>query len=43
MLRLSPSRTVDDGAWSEARSIALDDQITTSAAVDALRRLLNEH
>ncbi|MEA2463895.1 MAG: hypothetical protein QOJ98_1642 [Acidobacteriota bacterium] len=32
-----------DGAWSEAHSIALDDQITSSAAVDALRRLLNEH
>jgi hypothetical protein len=32
-----------DGAWSESRSIALDDQITSSAAIDALRRLLNEH
>jgi hypothetical protein len=32
-----------DGTWSEARSIALDDQITSSAAIDALRRLLNEH
>jgi hypothetical protein len=31
-----------DGAWSETRTIALDDQITSSAAVDALRRLLNE-
>lgn len=32
-----------EGAWSEARSIALDEQITSGAAVDALRRLLNEH
>lgn len=31
-----------DGAWSEPRTIALDEQITSSAAVDALRRLLNE-
>jgi hypothetical protein len=33
----------DDGVWSEARTIALDEQITSSAAIDALRRLLNEH
>ena len=33
----------EDGAWSEARSITLDEQITSSAAIDALRRLLNEH
>jgi hypothetical protein len=32
-----------DGTWSEAHSINLDDQITSSAAIDALRRLLNEH
>ena len=32
-----------DGAWSETRAITLDEQITSSAAVDALRRLLNEH
>jgi hypothetical protein len=32
-----------DGAWSEAHAINLDDQITSSAAIDALRRLLNEH
>lgn len=32
-----------DGAWSEPRSITLDEQITSSAAIDALRRLLNEH
>lgn len=31
-----------DGAWSEPRSITLDEQITSSAAIDALRRLLNE-
>lgn len=31
-----------DGAWTETRTIALDEQITGSAAVDALRRLLNE-
>lgn len=34
---------MQNGAWSEPRSIALDEQITSSAAVDALRRLLNEH
>jgi hypothetical protein len=32
-----------DGVWSEAHTITLDDQITSSAAIDALRRLLNEH
>ncbi|MDQ3283030.1 MAG: hypothetical protein M3Q69_16645 [Acidobacteriota bacterium] len=32
-----------DSAWTETRSIALDDQITSGAAIDALRRLLNEH
>jgi hypothetical protein len=32
-----------DGAWSEPQEIALDAQITASAAVDALRRLVNEH
>jgi hypothetical protein len=32
-----------DGSWTEARFITLDEQITSSAAVDALRRLLNEH
>ncbi len=31
-----------DGAWTETRTIALDEQITSGAAVDALRRLLNE-
>jgi hypothetical protein len=31
-----------DGVWTETHTIALDDQITGSAAVDALRRLLNE-
>lgn len=31
-----------DGAWTESRTIALDEQITSSAAVDALRRLLSE-
>jgi hypothetical protein len=32
-----------DGQWSEPQSIALDDQITSGAAIDALRRLLTEH
>lgn len=32
-----------DGVWSEANTIALDQQISSSAAVDALRRLVNEH
>lgn len=32
-----------DGEWSETRAIALDTEITSGAAVDALRRLLNEH
>lgn len=32
-----------DGAWSSARSITLDEQISASAAVDAIRRLVNEH
>lgn len=32
-----------DGVWTETRSISLDEQITSAAAVDALRRLLTEH
>ncbi|HEX8616334.1 MAG TPA: hypothetical protein VF911_02000 [Thermoanaerobaculia bacterium] len=32
-----------DGAWTAPRSIALDEQITSGAAIDALRRLLDEH
>ena len=32
-----------DGLWSDARTIVLDDQITSSHAVDALRRLISEH
>jgi hypothetical protein len=32
-----------DGVWTNAKSITLDDQITASAAVDAIRRLVNEH
>lgn len=32
-----------EGKWSEERAIALDDQITASAAVDAIRRLVTEH
>jgi hypothetical protein len=32
-----------DGVWSESQQIALDAQITAGAAVDALRRLVNEH
>ncbi|HYI10567.1 MAG TPA: hypothetical protein VEK57_16015 [Thermoanaerobaculia bacterium] len=32
-----------DAVWSETREIPLDEQITSTAAVDALRRLLNEH
>ena len=32
-----------DGAWSEPQAITLSDQLNGSAAVDALRRLVNEH
>ncbi len=32
-----------DGAWTAPQTIALDTDITSGAAVDALRRLLNEH
>lgn len=32
-----------DTAWTETRSIALDEQITSGAAIDALRRLMSEH
>lgn len=32
-----------DGAWSESRVIALDEQISAAAAVEAIRRLVNEH
>jgi hypothetical protein len=32
-----------DGQWSEARAITLDDQISAPAAVEAIRRLVNEH
>lgn len=32
-----------DGAWSTERTIALDSQIQSSTAVDALRRLVREH
>lgn len=32
-----------DGAWSDPQQITLDSQITASAAVDALRRLVSEH
>jgi hypothetical protein len=32
-----------DGAWSTPREIKLDEQITTNSAVDALRRMVNEH
>lgn len=32
-----------DGAWTPSGEIALDEQITSGTAVDALRRLLNEH
>lgn len=32
-----------DGAWTDARAIALDEQITAPAAIDAIRRLVNEH
>jgi hypothetical protein len=32
-----------DGEWSEPRPIALDEVVTSGAAVDALRRLLSEH
>ncbi|HYK06036.1 MAG TPA: hypothetical protein VE974_30115 [Thermoanaerobaculia bacterium] len=41
--RLQYAIMKEDGTWSEARSITLDEQITSSAAIDALRRLLNEH
>lgn len=32
-----------NGEWTEARTIALDEQITAPAAVDAIRRLVNEN
>ncbi len=32
-----------DGAWSQPQQIALDSQITASAAVEALRRLVSDH
>lgn len=32
-----------DGSWSAPQGVTLDDQLTASAAVDALRRLLSEH
>lgn len=32
-----------DGQWSAAHAITLDEQLTSGAAVDALRRLVNEH
>ncbi|MEO8382885.1 MAG: hypothetical protein ABI779_24725 [Acidobacteriota bacterium] len=32
-----------DGQWSVNHAITLDDQLTSSAAVDALRRLISEH
>jgi hypothetical protein len=32
-----------DGVWSETRALALDEQITGAAAIDALRRFLSEH
>lgn len=31
-----------DGAWSNAREIALDGQLSAAAAIDAIRRLVNE-
>lgn len=34
---------MQDGSWTESRSIALDEDVTSAAAVDALRRLLNGH
>lgn len=32
-----------NGAWSEQHAIALDQQVTSGAAVDALRRLVTDH
>jgi hypothetical protein len=32
-----------DGQWSESRAIALDEQVSAPAAVEAIRRLVNEH
>lgn len=32
-----------DGEWTDARIITLDEQVTASAAVDAIRRLVNEN
>ena len=32
-----------EGAWSEQHSITTDQRITSSAAIDALRRLVSEH
>jgi hypothetical protein len=34
---------MQDGVWTETREVPLDDQVTSTAAVDALRRLVNEH
>lgn len=31
-----------DGEWSQTRTVALDDKITSNAAVDALRRMITE-
>ena len=33
---------LSEGKWSDTRSIKLDEQVTASTAVEALRRLLNE-
>ncbi|HEX2061324.1 MAG TPA: hypothetical protein VHK90_11330 [Thermoanaerobaculia bacterium] len=32
-----------NGAWTDMRAIALDTEVTSSAAVDALRRLVHDH
>jgi hypothetical protein len=32
-----------DGQWSESRSIMLDESISRAAALDAIRRLVNDH
>lgn len=32
-----------DGAWTESRTIVLDEEITSSHAIDALRRFVSEH
>jgi hypothetical protein len=32
-----------DGVWSESQAVTLDEHVSSTSAVDAVRRLLNEH